>query len=75
MDIEAKKRERMNDPRALIFTNLLNGVPIWQVCRDFGKSELDVMNIFRFVMRKIRSQLLLDMDRPIPKPSRHLEIA
>ena len=67
MDNEAAKREqRMNDPRALIFSNLLNGVPVWKVCRDFHKCESEVMHIFRFIMRKIRSKLLLDMDRPIP---------
>ena len=56
---------RLNDERALIFTNLLNGVPVWQVARDFHRSEPDVMHIFRFIVRKIRSRRLERMEPPI----------
>jgi|ERR1017187_5934040 hypothetical protein len=56
---------RLQDERALIFRNLLNGVPAWQCARDFHKSEPDVMNIFRFILRKIRSRRLERMEPPI----------
>ena len=56
---------RLKDERAMIFANLMNGVPVWQVCRDFHKSEPDVMNIFRFILRKIRSRRLERMEPPI----------
>src|SRR5580692_3124909 len=65
MDVEAIKEARRNDSRALIFTNLLNGVPAWQVARDFHRSEPDVMNIFRFILRKIKSRRLERMEPPI----------
>lgn len=64
-DIAAVMASRLLDSRALIFTNLMNGVPVWQVCRDFRKSEPDVMNVFRFVLRKIRSRRLERMEPPI----------
>src|ERR1700761_8648127 len=58
--------ERLKDERALIFSNLLNGVPVWQVARDFRKSsEQEVMNIFNFILRKIRSRRLERMEPPI----------
>lgn len=57
---------RLLDERCLIFKNLLNGVPVWQVARDFHKSsEQDVMNIFNFVIRKIRARRLQRMEPPI----------
>ena len=57
---------RLNDERALIFRNLLNGVPVWRVARDFKLgSEQEVQNIFNFVVRKIRSYLLQQMLPPI----------
>lgn len=65
MDVAALKQARLQDNRALIFTNLLNGVPVWQVCRDFHKTESDVMNIFRFILRKIKSRRLERMEPPI----------
>jgi hypothetical protein len=65
MDVEAIKAARLQDDRALIFSNLLNGVPVWQVCRDFRRSEVDVMNIFRFILRKIKSRRLERMESPI----------
>lgn len=43
----------------MIFANLLNGVPIGQVCKDFNKSESEVQNIFAFVLRKIKSYCFL----------------
>lgn len=58
---------RMLDERVLIFRNLLNGVPAWQVARDFHKqSEQEVMCIFNFILRKIRSRRLERMEPPIP---------
>lgn len=47
------------DSKALIFTNLLNGVSVEQVCRDFHKTESEVMNIFAFVLRKVKSYCFL----------------
>ena len=64
-DVAAIKAARLQDERALIFTNLMNGVPIWQVARDFHRSEPDVMHIFRFILRKIRSRRLERMEPPI----------
>jgi len=64
-DAAAIKQSRLNDDRALIFSNLLNGVPAWQVARDFHKSEPDVMHIFRFILRKIKSRRLERMEPPI----------
>ena len=65
MDVAAIKAARLKDDRALIFSNLLNGVPAWQVARDFHRSEPDVMNIFRFILRKIKSRRLERMEPPI----------
>jgi hypothetical protein len=64
-DAAAVMAARLHDERALIFTNLMNGVPVWQVARDFHKGEPDVMNIFRFILRKIRSRRLERMEPPI----------
>jgi hypothetical protein len=64
-DAAAIMAKRLLDERALIFMNLLNGVPVWQVARDFHKSEPDVMHIFRFILRKIRSRRLERMEPPI----------
>jgi hypothetical protein len=61
----ARMAARLQDERALIFTNLMNGVPVWQVARDFHRSEPDVMHIFRFILRKIRSRRLERMEPPI----------
>lgn len=47
------------DAKALIFANLLNGVPMGQVCKDFNKSESEVQNIFAFVLRKVKSYCFL----------------
>ena len=41
--------------RKLIFTNLLNGVPIEQVAQNFHRqTEKEVMEDFRFVVLKIK---------------------
>jgi hypothetical protein len=47
------------DDRALIFSNLLNGVPLWQVARDFHKTESEVNYTFAFILRKIKSYCFL----------------
>lgn len=39
----------------MIFANLLNGVPMEQICKDYNRSESEVMNIFSFVLRKVKS--------------------
>ena len=42
--------------RKLIFTNLLNGVPVGQVAQAFNRqTEKEVMDDFRFVAMKIKS--------------------
>jgi hypothetical protein len=64
-DTAAIVAARLNDERALIFANLLNGVPEWQVARDFHKSVPDVMHIFRFILRKIKSRRLERTEPPI----------
>ena len=43
------------DNRGAIFRNLLNGVPVWQVARDFHISESEVNSAFSYVLRKIKS--------------------
>ena len=43
------------DDRALIFTNLLNGVPLAEVARTFRRGEKDVLDTFGFVLRKVKS--------------------
>jgi hypothetical protein len=57
--------KRLKDERALIFQNLLNDVPVWQVAHAYHRSQDEVMNIFNFIMRKIRSRVLERMERPI----------
>ncbi len=47
------------DTRALIFSNLLNGVPVGQVAREFKRSEREIMQIFSFILRKIKSYCFL----------------
>ncbi|HEX3747594.1 MAG TPA: hypothetical protein VHW09_26850 [Bryobacteraceae bacterium] len=56
---------RLRDERVLIFTNLMNGVPDWKVAEQFHKSVPDIMQIFRFILRKIRSRRLERMEPPI----------
>jgi len=44
--------------RKLIFTNLLNGVPLAEVAQAFNKqSEAEVVESFRFVALKIRGYI------------------
>lgn len=44
------------DERALIFANLVKGVPVWQVARDYRKrNEAEVLGIFAFVLNKVRN--------------------
>lgn len=48
------------DNRALIFANLLNGVSAAQVAQAFHKqSEDEVLQIFGFILRKIKSYCFL----------------
>lgn len=47
------------DERTLIFSNLLNGVPARQVAEVFRKPEEEVMQIFSFILRKIKSYCFL----------------
>jgi len=56
---------RLRDERALIFQNLMNGVPDWQVAKEFHKTVPEVMNIFWYIVRKIRSRRLERMEPPI----------
>lgn len=45
---------------ALIFSNLLNGVSPEQVAKDFRKKSVDeVLHIFNFVLRKVKSYCFL----------------
>ena len=45
----------MNDARRLIFCNLLNGNTAEQVARAYHKTPDEINEIFRFVVRKIKS--------------------
>lgn len=62
----------LTDPRSLIFANLLKGVPIQQVARDFHKSESEINQIFSFVLRKIKSYCF---ERSIQKKALPIVIA
>ena len=44
---------RSKDERVLIYSNLLNGVPVWKVMETFRKSEKEVMDVFRHVSRAV----------------------
>lgn len=46
---------RDGERRQLVFTNLLNGLPVHVVMESFRLSEADVMADFHFVIAKIRS--------------------
>lgn len=41
--------------RKLVFTNLLNGLPVASITATFHLSEAEVMADFKFVMQKLRS--------------------
>jgi hypothetical protein len=56
---------RLRDERALIFQNILHGVPEWRLAEEFHKSVDDITAIFWFVMRKIRSRCVERLERPI----------
>lgn len=58
-------QERLRDERALIYRNLLNGVPVFKVCESFHKSEPEVMQVFRYVTRKIKNYIFEKMLPPI----------
>lgn len=47
------------DDRTLIFSNLLNGVPTRQVAQTFRRSEAEVLQIFSFILRKIKNYCFL----------------
>ncbi len=47
------------DDRALIFSNLLNGVSVEQVAREFKKSLDEVQRDFSYVLRKVKSYCFL----------------
>lgn len=61
----ALMEKRLKDERCLIFQNLLHGVPVGQVAQAFHRSDADVMSVFHFVLRKIRSWCIERMERPI----------
>lgn len=56
------------DDRHLIFSNLLNGVPVPQVARDFHKSEAEVEQVFTHVLRKVKSYCFLRSRQKNPMP-------
>ena len=45
--------------KALIFSNLIKGVPLQQVAREFKLSEEEILRVFSFVLRKIKSYVFL----------------
>lgn len=52
----------MNE-QALIFQNLLNGVPVKQVCLAFNKTETEVLQTFSYVLLKVKSYVFLRQTR------------
>jgi hypothetical protein len=58
--------QRRRDKRAMIFANLLNGVPLWIVKQHFEMSDDDVMRVFNFVVEKLKSYLFTHQLPPIP---------
>ncbi len=47
------------DERRLIFSNLLNGVPLTDVCKAFNKTEADVRAEFSYITQKIKNYCFL----------------
>jgi len=45
--------------QSLVFSNLIKGVSVSQVAKDFRLSESEVNHIFSFVLRKIKSYVFL----------------
>jgi hypothetical protein len=41
--------------KTLVFSNLLNGVPRWQVARDLHLENHEVADAFNFVLAKVKS--------------------
>ncbi len=44
---------RSKDERVLIYSNLLNGVPVWKLMETFHKSDKEIMDVFRLVSRAV----------------------
>lgn len=49
----------MQDNQKIIFSNLINGVPVPQVAQAFHTTENEVMRVFSFVLRKIKNYIFL----------------
>lgn len=63
---KVKAEARLKDNRALIYKNLLNGVPLWLIMQHCQMSEKDVMGVFDYVSRKIRDYLFRKCKPAIP---------
>lgn len=52
---DAEIKARRLDVRRMVFSNLAKGVPVKHVMEHYKLSEKEVMDIFAFVAKKIRS--------------------
>ncbi len=57
---------RSRDERVLIYSNLLNNVPVFRVMEVFRKSEKEVMDIFRSVSRTLTEYCFERKLPPVP---------
>jgi hypothetical protein len=63
---KAKEAARLKDRRYLIVSNLLNGVPDWQIAQAHHIEVRDVNIIMRQAMNKVRNYLFRLCKPPIP---------
>lgn len=48
------------EERKIIFSNLLNGVPLGNVCKAFNKSESEIQADFKYIMQKVKNYCFLN---------------
>ncbi len=47
------------DERRLIFSNLLNGVPLEDICNAFHKTEAEIRAEFSYIIQKVKNYCFL----------------
>jgi len=57
--------ERLKDSRVQVVSNLLNGLPAWQVAKAFHLDAKEVESIFKFAMSKVKDYLFRYCKPPI----------
>jgi hypothetical protein len=56
---------RLKDSRVLIVSNLLNGLPAWQIAQSFHTDVKEIDAIFKFVTNKVKNYLFRLCKPPI----------